>query len=274
MEKIKVGVVQMHSKEGDIEYNLQRALNFSKKCVEQGADIIALPELFAHEYFPMKIDQKYFKYAQPVGGSIIRSFQKFASKHKKYMLVPWFEVDKPNVYFNSAALIDPSGNLVGVHRKTHIPALKSREKLYFRPGDKLEIFSTNIGNIGILICYERSFPELARILTIKGADIIFIPSSTWRERMWREELRTRALENGVFIVAINKTGKEENGELCGLSMVISPSGEIIFEVGKEEGAFVEEIDLNQLEKERINYPIFRDRRIDLYKDIIKSSLND
>lgn len=274
MKKIKVGIIQIHSKEGDIEYNLQKALNLSKKCLGQGADIIALPELFAHEYFPMRIDQRYFKYAQPVDGSIIKSFQKFALKHRKHIIVPWFEVDKPNVYYNSAALIGPTGNLIGVHRKTHIPALKSREKLYFRPGDKLEVFSTKIGNIGILICYERSFPELTRILTIKGADIIFIPSSTWRERMWREELKTRALENGVFIVAINKTGREEDGELCGLSMVISPSGEIIFEVGKEEGAFVVEIDLTQLEKERINYPIFRDRRVELYREIIKSSLND
>lgn len=271
MAKVKLGLVQMSSKRGNIQANLTKALAMANECIVKGAQIIQLPELFSTEYFPMTVDSAFYAYAQSRNGTIITSFQALAKKHKVYIIVPWFEFDSPGVYYNSAAFINPVGELCGVHRKAHIPALKSKEKLYFRGGDALNVYNTEYGKIGILICYERSFPEPSRILALKGADIIFYCASTWRAYMWTEELRTRAMENGLFISICNKTGEEDGKKLCGLSMVIDPFAKVLCALEREEAVIVVEIDTDTVKTARIQFPVFRDRRPDLYGTILTYS---
>lgn len=271
MAKVKLGLVQMSSKKGDIQANLAKALVMTEECIIKDAKIIQLPELFSTEYFPMTVDSAFYAYAQPRTGTIITRFRELAKKYKVYIIVPWFEFDSPGVYYNSAAFINPEGELSGVHRKAHIPALKSKEKLYFRGGDTLNVYNTKYGKIGILICYERSFPEPSRILALKGADIIFYCASTWRAYMWTEELRTRAMENGLFISICNKTGTEDGKPLCGLSMVIDPFAKVLCALEREEATIIVEIDTDTVKSARIQFPAFRDRRTDLYGTILTCS---
>lgn len=273
MRKVVVGIVQLNSKPNNINYNLNKALKLTEEAAKNGAKLIALPELFAHEYFPMEdFNKKYFDYAQPLNGSIITSFQNLAKQLKVNVVVPWFEVETPSVFYNSAAVINSEGEIIGVHRKTHIPAIKSKEKLYFSPGERLEIFKIDNASVGLILCYERSFPEIARVITLKGAELLLIPSCTWRKHLWKEELQVRAFENALFVIGINRTeisniNKPTKEKLFGNSLIIDPAGNILLEAGDEEGTYVMSLDLDKVYQRRQDYMVFNDRKTHLYGPI-------
>lgn len=265
---IRVASVQMPSKTGDKDANLKVAAEI---IAGAGADLAVLPELFATEFFAAEKDHKYFEYAEPADGEIVSRMAEVARATKTTIVVPFFEYAPDGRYFNSTALVGPDGQTIGVYRKTHIPFTKSFEKFYFAPGNDFPVFDTPAGRVGILICYDRWYPEAWRKVCEQGAEIVCVPIASWRfegfsERpFWDALHRIRARENLVFLAASNRTGKEPPYEYTGHSMIVSPAGEILAEAEEEfAGAVVFDCDLDQVRRERAKWPLLRDRRPELY----------
>ena len=265
---IRVAAVQMASVAENKEKNIKRAANLLD---EAAWDLAVLPELFGTEFFPVKKDPAFFDYAEPIHGPTVKRMARLARKKKGYLVVPFFERDGADICYNSAALIDRKGDVVGVYRKTHIPFTRTYEKYYFAPGNQFPIFQTDFGTLGILICYDRWYPEAWRRLILAGAVLVAIPISSWKYQnfseipIWEPLLRIRARENLVYVLAANRVGREGDFSYFGRSAVVSPRGEIIGALGeKEQSLLVAEVDLSLVRQERANLPLLRDRRPEIY----------
>jgi predicted amidohydrolase len=271
--RVCVAAVQMSMKIGDKEANLRKGLDMVRKAVDMGANIVLLPELFTTEYFPWWRDMRYVKYAEPIPGPTTVKISELTRLLSVYVIAPFYEKEGPGIYYNSAVLIGPCGEILGRQRKMHIPAVKSLEKLYFQPAEEnFPVFQTKYGKIGICICYDRLFPEVCRILALKGAEIIFVPiAGTIFPKV--STLDTRAMENVLFVVAANKVGEEKGHRYSGGSMIIDPKGKIIARGGKNEEIVKAKIDLSTVEKTRIEFPLFRDRRPELYGRLQKPAVH-
>ena len=212
-EKIKVAAIQMKCVANDKQANIKKALDFIKKGAKVGARLLVFPELFTTGYLCFKDrNQKLFQLAESIPGPTTEIISHEAKKYNMYIVCPLFEKAGPGLYYNSACLIGPEGNILGKYSKTHIPLSEkgiqysggALEKYYFKPGSKFSTFSTQIGNIGMLICYDRSFPESFRILALSGAEIIIVPSTIFPRTKatvtedWEVLAKARAMENGVF----------------------------------------------------------------------------
>lgn len=271
---MKISAVQISVEIGKIEENVKKAISFSDEAVKQGADLICLPEMFNTGYFchTSHVDNSYFGLAEPITGRTIKQFQSFAKQNKVIMIVPFYEYLSPGIFFNSACVIDESGKVLGCYRKTHIGwSGTGWEKYYCRPGNEFPVFETSLGKIGILICYDRDFPEVARTLCLKGAEILCIPNgaSISLQETWKCILKTRAYENQVFVIGSCFTGRtdEEHHEFCGNSIVVDPFGNEINSLDREEGILISDIDLNQINQARIKRFMCRDRRPELYSTL-------
>lgn len=271
---MKISAVQISVKIGEVESNVKKAISFSNKAVEQGAKLICLPEMFNTGFFchTGHVDSSFFELAEPITGWTINQFQSFAKQNKVIMVVPFYESFSPGVFHNSACLIDESGKVIGCYRKTHIAWTGTGwEKYYFRQGYEYPVFETSLGKIGILICYDRDFPEAARTLCLKGTEILCIPNgaSVSLQETWKCILKTRAYENQVFVMGCCFTGRtdEEHHEFCGNSMIVDPYGNEINSLDREEGVLISDIDLDQIKQARIKRFMYRDRRPELYSTL-------
>ena len=185
-------------------------------------------------------------------------------------MAPIYEREMAGVYYNSAAVLGPDGELIGVYRKMHIPHSDDYiEKYYFKPGNLgFPVFDTPFGKIGVLICYDRHFPEGARALGLAGAEILLIPVASPRptaSEVFVKELMGMAIANQYFVAAVNRVGVELKEEFYGTSLVCDPRGNIIAQAGNQEDeVLVTEIDLAQVEATRNNWLFYRDRRPDAY----------
>jgi predicted amidohydrolase len=269
--KMIVGAVQMSAAMGDIERNARKALTYIEEAGKQGIRALVFPELFLTEFFVQNLDKRFFRYAVFQDSELILRFREAARDNHVLLLLPFFEKDICGVHYNSVAVIDDDGKLKGVYHKNHIPFTKSFEKYYFTPGGGFPCFDTGLGRIGVLVCYDRRFPESWRSLLMQGARMVFVPISSWsfegqsEKSFWEAELRTRALENLVYVVAANRVGKEGEYEFIGRSMIVDPLGEIIGEMdGISEGLLKAEIDLSSVDQARIDWPLLRDRRPEIY----------
>ena len=270
--KVKIAGIQMSCKPASKDENVRKALNLIDAASKEDAKIILLPELFSTDYSGYcRRNLDVFEYAESIPGPTTEKIAKKARQHSVYIIAPIHEKTGPGIYYNTAAVIDTSGKIMGKYRKTHIPATMSLEKLYFRPGLQYPVFKTSFGTIGILICYDRVFPENWRILTLKGAEIVFVPAGTglglvpWGSEIgWEPLIRTRAYENGVFVAAVNRVGKEEGREFFGNSMIVSPRGDIVARAGQQEAIISATVDLGEIDKARIEKPILRDLRPEIY----------
>lgn len=271
--KFTAAVIQMSADIGNRSANVQRAKALIRAAAQKGSKLCVLPELALDEFFSQWKDTKYFDYAEPLDGPTIREFQALARETDCYLAVPHFERGPMGNCFNSAVLLSGEGELVGVYRKNHIPFTRTYEKYYFTPGGGFPVFESPFGKLGILICYDRRFPESARELVKRGAEIILIPISSMRFAgssfselpIWEPELRIRATENQCFVLASNRSGKEESYEFIGNSMIVSPAGEVLAKAGEEENVVVlAEIDTDLVAATRRSLPLMRDRRTDLY----------
>ena len=190
------------------------------------------------------------------------------------IMAPIYEREMAGVYYNSAAVIGPDGELIGVYRKMHIPHSEDFiEKYYFKPGNLgFPVFDTPFGKIGILICYDRHFPEGARALGLAGAEILLIPVASPRptaSEVFVKELMGMAIANQYFVAAVNRVGVELKEEFYGTSLVCDPRGNIISQAGRQEDeVLVTEIDLAQVETTRNNWLFYRDRRPDAYDALL------
>ena len=283
--KIKVAATQMRC-DWEIENNLKKSINLIEKAAEQGANIILLQELFQTPYFCIQYDEEIFKLAQTFeNNSLINEMSEVAKKHKVVLPISFFEKDN-NAYFNSIAVIDADGTVLGKYRKSHIPdGAGYLEKYYFNPGDTgFKVWETTYGKIGIGICWDQWFPEAARIMALKGAEVLFYPTAIGDEIMstydsseaWQTVMQGHAAANIMPVVASNRIGSESvKGQVNGFygkSFICNRSGKIIAEASKDkEEIIVAEIDTEENHLFRRNWGLFRDRRPELYKEIL--SLN-
>lgn len=290
--KVTVLAIQCGPADPDVERNVERNLALIEEGVTQGRpDIVVLSELSTTQYFCGFNDPRPFALARPLEGPMIRRFGEVARQLGCYLLLPFYERGAvKGEFFNSVAVLGPDGELVpGVlpdgrtvrcYRKNHIPDQYSyapglNERYYFKGGPGLPTFETRHGRIGCLICYERSFPEAWRVLALHGAEIVFVPTALWgpnRSASWSFELRTAALQNGVFVVGCNKGGRETTEAerpFYGASVVFSPMGELLAEgpEGKGPAFLAASLDLAEVERHGVRYTFFRDRRPELYASL-------
>ena len=287
MAGFKVGLVQM-SMSADPAANMDRALAGIKDAAAAGAAVVCLPELFRSPYFCQSEDARRFDLAEPVPGPTTAVLGAAAKKAGVVVVAPVFERRAPGLYHNSAAIIDATGEVIGLYRKMHIPDDPAYyEKYYFTPGDLgFRAFDTRAGRIGTLICWDQWYPEGARLTALQGAVVLFFPTAIgWhpgekqehgaaQRDAWRTIQRGHAIANGVYVAAANRVGHEkpaEGGpglEFWGSSFLCDPFGVVVAEASSDkEEIVVGEVDLARLEDVRRNWPFLRDRRTDAYAGI-------
>ena len=285
MKSIKISLIQTSAKEGT-EANETKIYKLIKQAAEQGGQIICLQELSNTLYFCREMDARFFDLAQTIPGPFTNQLCNLAKKLNVVILAPLFEKEAPGIYYNSMAVIDADGSLLGTYRKMHIPDDPGfYEKFYFTPGDEgYKVFETRYGKIGTLICWDQWFPEAARITAMKGADLLVYPTAIATlpdededekkefHDAWKSIQRSHAIANGCFVASINRTGNENGSKFWGGSFVAGPFGQILAEAGSGEEIITAEIDLTKIEKQRQIWPFFRDRRIESYKPILKRFL--
>jgi beta-ureidopropionase len=245
------------------------------QAARQKAQIVCLQELFYGPYFCAEQQARWYELTEPVpGGPTLERMQKLARRYRMALIVPVYEVEMPGVYYNTAAVFDADGRYLGKYRKHHIPHCHPGfwEKFYFTPGNMgYPVFETRYARIGVYICYDRHFPEGARILGLSGAEIVFNPSATvagLSEYLWELEQPAHAVANGYFIAAINRVGVEAPwniGEFYGKSYFANPRGKIVAQAGREKDeVLVADLNLDEITEVRTVWQFFRDRRPETY----------
>jgi N-carbamoylputrescine amidase len=193
-----------------------------------------------------------------------------AKQHGVWIVSTIFEAARPGLYYDTAMLINPDGEITGKYRKVHPAALLSLEKIYFRGGSSFPVFPVDGWTVGFSICYDNLFPESCRCLAVRGAELIIAPYATPVADPWENFLTTRALENGVFLAACNHVGKEGEWVMSGKSMIVTPRGQIAVQAsGVEEQIVSWDIERDEVFAARRSFPLFRDRRPEVYGVISK-----
>jgi len=256
------------------------------KLIEQAAkkkvQVLCLQELFYGPYFCAEQHPRWYELTERVPeGPTTKLMQKLAAKYRMAIVVPLYEEEMTGLYYNTAAVIDYDGRYLGKYRKHHIPHCLPGfwEKFYFTPGDLgYPVFQTKFAKVGVYICYDRHFPEGARILGLNGAEIVFNPSATvagLSEYLWELEQPAHAVANGYFVGAINRVGTEKPwsiGQFYGKSYFCNPRGKIVAQAGRDKDEIViADLDLDMIEEVRRVWQFFRDRRPDSYAPITEQS---
>jgi beta-ureidopropionase len=244
----------------------------------QGAQVVGLQEIFHGPYFCAEQDPKWYDTAEPEDGPTVSRMREVAREHGIVLIVPWYEEEQPGVYYNTACVIERDGTIVGKYRKTHIPHVGPCfwEKFYFKPGNLgYPVFDTSVGRIGLIICYDRHFPEVARELGIKGAELVFNPSATVESLsryLWELEQPAHAVANGFWMAASNRVGVEaplNPAKFYGSSYFCSPRGKIIAQASdSEDEVLVADLDLDEIREVRNTWQFFRDRRPETYGELV------
>jgi N-carbamoylputrescine amidase len=279
---VVLGLVQMRCAE-DPQTNLDRALDRISAAARQGAQVVCLPELFHTRYFCQREDAAQFALAEPVPGATTAALAERARELGVVVAATVFERRAPGLYHNTAVVLDAGGDLAGVYRKMHIPDDPHfHEKFYFSPGDTGFVsFPTRAGvRVGTLVCWDQWFPEAARLTTLSGAEVLLYPTTIgWLEtekaadgraqhEAWETVQRGHAIANGVFVAAVNRTGREGGIEFWGASFVADPFGRILARASHDrEETLVVSCDLGLLDVVRCEWPFLRDRRVDAYAGI-------
>lgn len=279
MSKMHVAALQLALTD-DIQANMAAVSALVREAAGKGAKIILPPELFEGHYFCQHQDEANFARAQPVGEhQAVRAMQALAAELKVYIPTSFYERDGQH-YYNSLAMIDDAGAVMGVYRKTHIPDGPGYcEKFYFRPGNTgFKVWATRYGTIGVGICWDQWYPETARAMMLMGADVLFFPTAIGDEpaaealdtsRLWRRAMIGHAVSNVVPVIAANRIGAEIVGgtsqSYYGHSFITDERGDFLAEFGDGvSGVLTAEIDLDQVRQHRATFGFFRDRRPDMY----------
>jgi N-carbamoylputrescine amidase len=278
---VSLGLVQMSARESH-EQNLVRALDGLRQAHAGGARIICLGELFTLPYFCQAEDPEFFRWAEPIPGPTTQAVSRVAAELGVVAIAPVFERRSAGLYHNSAVVIGPRGEQLGIYRKMHIPHdPQFYEKYYFTPGDLgFVVIDTPFARIAPLICYDQWFPEAARLASLGGAEVLLYPTAIgWlpsekaehgssQLEAWRVIHQSHAIANGVFVAAVNRVGHEgdpDRGvEFWGHSLVCDPFGNVSSEAGLDERVLTVACDLDAVESARQSWPFLRDRRIDAY----------
>ena len=247
------------------------------KAGKEKVRILSLQEIFYGPYFCAEQDVRWYDMAEPIPGPTVKIMQQLAKKYAMVIVVPIYETPAVGTYYNTAAVIDADGTLLGCYRKNHIPhtAPGFWEKFYFKPGNLgYPVFQTRYAKVGVYICYDRHFPDGARILGLHGAEIVFNPSATvagLSEYLWKLEQPAHAVANQYFIGAINRVGVEKPwnmGEFYGQSYFCDPRGQFLKVGPRDKDALITaDLNLDQILEVRKTWQFFRDRRPETYKEL-------
>jgi N-carbamoylputrescine amidase len=269
----------------DREANLATAERLVRDAAARGAKIACLPELFNTMYFCVDTKPEYFDWAEPVPGPTTERMGALAASLGIVLIAPVFEKAPDGHYFNTAAVLGPDGRFIGKYRKSSIPFMdasrspepRGNEKYFFSPGDLgFPTFDTPFARIGILICYDRHFPEAARILGLKGAHLVVVPTATYRDwirEVWEVELRGHAVANMFYVGGVNKVGPDVGGpagrSYFGSAVFIDPRGNVIGRAGdKADEILYADIDPRACDDTRDLWGFFKYRRPDAYGEIL------
>ncbi len=278
-DRLKVAAVQLKVVSANKKENVAHALALLGTCSSTSPRVICLPELFSTPYFAVTETQERFELAETIPGPTTDVLGQMARQLNAYISGSIFESDPSDgSYYNCAFLIEPGGTVLGKYRKVHCPFVNYggrylNEKYYFRPGNLgFPVFPLDQTKAGMLICYDRSFAESWRCLAVKGAELVLVPttSSGWRSESWEFGLRTKALENNVFIIAANRVGKEtfyREGfpPFYGSSLIIGPLGNVLAKADAESEQIISaELDFEELAEARRRNEFLRDWRPEAY----------
>jgi len=283
---IKSGLIQMSipKSEGDgsireiMQAMEEKHVPYIEKAGKQGVQILCLQEIFNTPYFCPGQDSAWYASAEPVPGPTVNRMAEFAKKYKMVMVVPVFEKEQAGFLYNTAAVIDADGTYLGKYRKNHIPHTSGFwEKFFFKPGNLgYPVFQTKYAKVGVYICYDRHFPDGARILGLNGAEIVYNPSATvagLSQYLWKLEQPAHAVANGYFMGCINRVGTEKPwnlGKFYGTSYFVDPRGQIIKEASEDKDELLmAEFDLDMIEEVRSVWQFFRDRRPETYDKLVE-----
>jgi N-carbamoylputrescine amidase len=275
---LTVAVIQGSFSEKSAE-NISRVSKWVADAAKQGANIIAVPELFESPYFCKQQKDEWFASARPFEGNrTIEHFQNLAKSHSVVIPVSFFEKDGP-CYYNSVAVIDADGSCLGVYRKSHIPDGPGyQEKFYFRPGNTgFKVWKTKYAVLGVGICWDQWFPECARAMVLMGAELLLYPTAIGSEpglpeldtkSLWQRAMVGHAVSNVVPVIAANRIGDEEGQNFYGSSFICNEKGEMLQEMSRvDEGVAVDSFDLDAIQKSQAAFGFFRDRRPELYSSL-------
>ncbi|AFV01700.1 N-carbamoylputrescine amidase [Dehalobacter sp. UNSWDHB] len=279
MRNVKVAATQMRCT-SNVEENIAGAETLVREAAARGAQIILLQELFETPYFCQKEKSDFYVYAAELeNNQAVKHFRKIARELEIVLPISFYE-KKNYARYNTIAMIDADGEILGKYRKSHIPDGPGyEEKFYFNPGDTgFKVWQTRYATIGVGICWDQWYPEAARCMTLMGAEILLYPTAIGSEPLdqtvdskdhWQACMLGHAAANLIPVVASNRIGVEEQDDskitFYGSSFIAGPQGNKIAEAGRnEETVLVAEFDLDQLEVQRLEWGIFRDRRPDLY----------
>ena len=291
---MKIGFIQQHNT-ADTGDNINRLEEGIRKCAAEGAELIVLQELHNSLYFCQTENTGIFDVAETIPGPSTEKFGKLAKELGLVIVTSLFEKRAPGLYHNTAVVFENDGSMAGKYRKMHIPDDPAYyEKFYFTPGDLgFEPIKTSIGSLGVLVCWDQWFPEAARLMTLRGADLLIYPTAIgWessdsedekqrQQDAWQTVQRGHAVANGLHVITVNRVGHETDpsGQTNGIhfwghSFVCGPQGEIISQSpDNEEETKVIDIDLQRSEQVRRWWPFLRDRRIDAFEGITKRFLD-
>jgi N-carbamoylputrescine amidase len=267
----------------DVDANVANAMELVREAASRGANIVLIQELFETPYFPAEEREDRFALAKPLDGHpTIAKMSALARELEVVLPVSFFE-RAGNAYFNSLAIVDADGRVMGVYRKSHIPDGPGyEEKYYFSPGDTgFRVWRTRYGNIGAAICWDQWFPECARAMALQDAEIFLFPTAIGDEPQpqsvdsrgpWQRVMQGHAAANVIPVVASNRIGSEESATkltFYGSSFITDETGEKVAEAPVDEQAVLTAtFDLDALRATRASWGLFRDRRVDLYRGLL------
>lgn len=290
MRELKIGLLQQHNT-SDISDNMDRLASGVADLARRGAQLIVLQELHNSLYFCQVEDVANFDLAETIPGPSTQLFGKLAKEHGVVIVASLFERRAAGLYHNTAVVIERDGTIAGTYRKMHIPDDPAYyEKFYFTPGDKgFAPIETSVGRLGVMVCWDQWYPEAARLMALRGAEMLIYPTAIGyassddeeeqqrQRRAWQMVQRGHAVANGLPVVTVNHVGFEPDPsgqtdgiQFWGTSFVAGPQGELLHEASEnEEESAVVTIDMDHSEQVRRWWPFLRDRRIDAYGDITR-----
>ena len=267
---------------GEMAADIALTVAAARAAAAAGADLILPPELFQGFYFCRHEHERFFETAYPVDRHpAIEAMREVARATRTHIPASFFERDGPH-HYNSLAMIDDTGQVLGIYRKSHIPDGPGyEEKFYFRPGNTgFRVWETRLGTIGVGICWDQWFPESARAMALMGAEILLYPTAIGSEpqdanldtrRMWRRAMVGHAVSNVMPVVACNRVGTEEGQTFYGTSFIADERGDIVSELDdREQGHVIAAFDLARVRANRNAFGFFRDRRPELYGELTRS----
>ena len=290
---MKVGIIQQ-ANSADHKSNISRLTDKIRLLAQQGAELIVLQELHNGLYFCQTEDVNIFDLGETIPGASTEHFGALAKELNIVLVLSLFEKRTAGLYHNTAVVIERDGSIAGKYRKMHIPDDPAYyEKFYFTPGDLgFEPIQTSVGRLGVLVCWDQWYPEAARLMALRGAEVLIYPTAigwessdekteqTRQSDAWQLVQRGHAVANGLPVITVNRVGHEEdpsgqtNGiQFWGRSFVAGPQGELLLELGQSEEMTIVDVDLVRSERVRRWWPFLRDRRIDAFEGLTKRFLD-